>query len=420
MEVKFVIYFFIIGILCVEVHSIFVEYDSGHIRPYYYSNLNESDKIVNSIPRNIPTDSPTLIPRKVTINGKNCFVTINEINTNTLDIKFKNNDFIEIKSFCDNKPSATTLQGFKIIGISTGTKTTDNLSVDLVITLWNEHTNDNTGMITFGGPDVTAADFKTPSSIINYSNKFQSETTTLFKFLNTGASKKLYAVAILYKEKDPLSQFVLTQKKPRIPLNPALKEIIKTNLVDLLVYGQKAPYDNCNLFLDLKPDYTNRKYVLREFDNKAKSIDYSLNRCTIDTRGFVPEQFKLGRITPAAENDCTGAHFILEDYLSEITAPLQTNILPMDVDVQPDSSAAGCSTSAISAQYINVRREDIDTKVDELTIAAATDQCSQINLNPQISNDANMLQRANAIKRRLSYTTNYAEDYDWLSEKYFR
>lgn len=73
--------------------------------------------------------------------------------------------------------------------------------------------------------------------------------------------------------------------------------------MSLIVYGRRTPFDSCGLSLDLYPDYANRDYVLREFDMTTKQRDFSLNRCSVQADGFLPETIKLGGHTPGEEDD---------------------------------------------------------------------------------------------------------------------
>lgn len=93
--------------------------------------------------------------------------------------------------------------------------------------------------------------------------------------------------------------------------------------MDLVVYGRRAPSDSCGLFLDLYPDFDNRRYALREIDSSESGRDNSISRCTIQTDGFLPEKFKLGKPTPGAENDCSGTHFIWEEHLRSTSSDSQ-------------------------------------------------------------------------------------------------
>lgn len=43
------------------------------------------------------------------------------------------------------------------------------------------------------------------------------------------------------------------------------------------MYGRRAAVDSCELFVDLYPQYANRKYTLREIDDRSKNHDNSLN-----------------------------------------------------------------------------------------------------------------------------------------------
>lgn len=120
-------------------------------------------------------------------------------------------------------------------------------------------------------------------------------------------------------------------KKPFVIINSEITELIKSNLVDLVVYRTKAPYDNCQLFINLYNDYANKEYILREFDNnKGNRNDRTLNRCAFDGNAFAPEKFKLGSPTPGNANECSGPNFFFEQILSEIATPIQQKAFDSD------------------------------------------------------------------------------------------
>lgn len=124
-------------------------------------------------------------------------------------------------------------------------------------------------------------------------------------FLNKG-NTFLHAIAIVYKKGYSFPEFVLTQKKPFLNMNDDLQEIIRANLIDLIVYAKKAPIESCELFSRLHLNFEHKAHILREFDNVK--VDRTLNRCSIDENAFSPEKFKLGRPTPGEDNDYSGIH----------------------------------------------------------------------------------------------------------------
>lgn len=67
-----------------------------------------------------------------------CNLVLNEINTRSPKL-LKNQDFIELKMICANKRKSDSLQGYKVIGISTGLdKGKQVMTIDLIVNLWNE------------------------------------------------------------------------------------------------------------------------------------------------------------------------------------------------------------------------------------------------------------------------------------------
>lgn len=351
--------------------------------------------------------------------NSNCRLLINELNSGSPGNLGKNN-FLEFTSYCGGDRTSIPLQGFKVIGISTGTTHANQITIDLVINMWNMKTNEN-GMLTIGGPNVPNVDVRIPNAYVRFRNEFQKNQKTLFSFLST-ANKNLHAIAILYSEKNPIPEITLSAKQPFIKIDNDLKELIKSNLMDMVVYGRRAPFDNCELFLDLYPKFTNRKYVLREIDDENQNIDYTLNRCAIETCGFIPEKFKLGKPTPAAENDCSGIHFILEEHLLDVTSPLQDVGNPNEEseDVSMDQNTAQCSSSQATSQYSSAKISVINEEIARRMSEDQNDDCVALDLSADGADIAVELNVENQRKRKISDTADYSEEFEWETKKYFQ
>lgn len=213
-------------------------------------------------------------------------------------------------------------------------------------------------------------------------------------------------------------------KNPYIIVNEKIKELIHDNLVDLVVYGRQAPYDNCALFTDLYNEYT-MDYVLREFDNNQEGLDRTLNRCTIDyMNSFVPNHFKLGSPTPGAANDCTGSHFLIEPHLPELSDPLQQRPFDLDnLDYNYDSlmqdDSAQCTSSVDQSSYASMSDASINTEINEERTLAQSDSCSSLNLGADDGNIAEELDTSNSRKRRLSDTHDYSMELEWETTRKF-
>lgn len=357
--------------------------------------------------------------------GQPCRVFINELNTGSPGI-VQNQDFIELFVYCSrpSKKNKKSLQGYKLIGISAGSGASDKMLIDLVVILWNSQWNKDM-FFTVGTPQVQNADITTDSSFVLYRNKFRGTASNNQQFMWTG-SRHLHAIALLYKQSNNFPEIFINAKNPYMMVTDEIKDLIKNNLVDLVVYGRRAPYDNCALFSDLYDEYTT-DYVLREFDNTAQQQDRTLNRCTDNyIKAFVPNHFKLGLPTPGAANDCTGTNFMLESHLTNISDPLQQ--YPFDSDdvesnlnsLMSDESSQ-CTTSFDSSTYAEASTSaaSIETAIDEENSLAQSDSCSSIHLGANDGNIAEELDISNSRKRRLSDTFDYAMELEWETTKYF-
>lgn len=207
---------------------------------------------------------------------KKCVVVTNELNTGSLSA-VKNNDFIELKRICGNQGKIESLQGYKVIGITVGVGANNKqeMTIDMVVNLWNEKFKSD-----FYTIRSKNADMDTASPYVSYKNKYTGGTKSVASFF-TKNNNNLYVIAIVHKKKFTFPQLVLNKKKPYLSVNSEILELIKSNLVDMIVYGQKAPFEKCDVFSNLCNDYGNKEYVLREFDNTVKGIDRSLNRCAL-------------------------------------------------------------------------------------------------------------------------------------------
>lgn len=329
-----------------------------------------------------------------------CDIVINEINMADPH-NFGKREFIELKSTCgDNIP----LRGYKLIGFNC--QSTSG-TIDLIVTLWNLRTKN--GFFTIGGHEVLTADLKVPSDYIKFKNSFddkQGQTITSFF-----AKKDLRAIGLLYdKEKtNSFKDFTLPKKNSKI--NDAIIDQMKKYLIDLVVFGEKKSCDKCKIFERINHEFTAKKYILREFPNSNKDI--SLNRCAVESTGFLPEKFKLGNPTPGKENDCTGPHFLTEDYIP-------VNVIPAYVDDYDDSEGASCSNQPTCTAPIQPIDDDmIEEAVCVANATSTRDICTSLMLNPDGSNTAITMEQENSRKRHIG-SHDHSEELEWQTTKFFR
>lgn len=102
-----------------------------------------------------------------------------------------------------------------------------------------------------------------------------------------------------------------------VKIDEELKNIIKSNLQDMIVYGRKNSINRCSIFEDIyEPLKDMAYYMIREI-NPDGTLDSSLNRCSSSSKAFQCEHFKVGIPTPGKENDCSGSYMILEKEMSK-------------------------------------------------------------------------------------------------------
>lgn len=358
----------------------------------------------------------------INVHGENkCNVVINEINTGNFE-NLKKSDFIELKLQCESdSPKSTSLQGYKLIGISTDTTSNpQKVSIDLVINLWNSKFNaDN--LYTIGSEDVANKDMDSKSVYVSYRNKFVGNVKSISMFLSK-SEKNVHAIAILYKKEQNFPELVLNSKQPILQIDKKMEDLIKTSVVDMVVYSRKAPYEHCEIYTKLYPEFSKTPYILREFDN-AKT-DRTLNRCSFDKNTFIPHKFKLGIATPGMENDCSGPKFVLENHLSQLTdsllnKPFDEENLEINNEILDQTDSPQCTSSFDVSTYAHLSDDLIEEYISKETQSAQSNECTALDLGSDVGNIADELDRSNKRKRVLSETGNYEEELEWETTKYF-
>lgn len=149
-----------------------------------------------------------------------------------------------------------------------------------------------------------------------------------------------------------------------------------------------------------------------------------MNRCSVETNGYIPDKFKLGSPTPGEENDCNGAHFILEDHLLEISTGLQRaghTLEDSEINeaIEFEENTAQCSSSQTSSLYLSSRIETINQEISRKMDESRSDTCISLDVDPDIAQITSELTIENQRKRKISDSTDYSQEYDWETTKYF-
>lgn len=346
--------------------------------------------------------------------ANDCKVVINEVNIND-PRKPETREFIELRSSCNQ---ATTLQGYKLIGITGGTRPDTLPMIELVVTLWNQHINEF-GFFTVGGSEVYEADLRIPNQYIKFRQSFFPGTVSSISNFIVNGNKNINAIALLYGPHETFADIKLTKQINHIPLQGRVKALVQKHLVDLVVYSKMYDSNRCDIYEELCPEFVNRKYVLREFN--APDKDYTLNRCALESLGFRPEKFKIGRPTPGSDNDCDGAHYIVEDHILDVMPPINTHLqYPADYEQPSVSYEPCCSTDIERTEYYLHSSDRVLISIQTESAAAQADTCTPHQLNPYGGDIAHQIDRANSRKRRIGATHDYSEEFEWNTEKYFK
>lgn len=202
---------------------------------------------------------------KSDVNDDECKLLINEINMG-FPSHLKTQDFVELKMTCHSERKSNSLQGYKVIGISAGPDTTDPtkqaMAIDFVANLWNEKLKNN-DFFTIGSANVPNVDLSSKSNLLKYRGKLTGHSNSMISFLSIGnmANTHLHAIAVLYKKGYAFPELVITQEKAFLNINDNIQELIKENLIDLVVYTRKAPFETCEFFTRLHENFINKHYA---------------------------------------------------------------------------------------------------------------------------------------------------------------
>ena len=227
----------------------------------------------------------------------------------------KKKDFLELECFYDrNKHQTCSLQGLKLIGIQDGHGNT-GAEIILSINLWNQLCRKRyfaIGSEEYEPLGRDSIDLFTSSSYVNFKGKFLGSGQQSISRMFSNANKVPFALALLdlSREGGQSSTLDISRTRPTVAITNTVKELIKSTVQDLVVYGRKAPFDECNLFNEIYPLWNayEQPYVLRTVNKESgpQIIQQSLNRCSESRKGFEPFSFKLGDPSPGFENDCHG------------------------------------------------------------------------------------------------------------------
>lgn len=92
--------------------------------------------------------------------------------------------------------------------------------------------------------------------------------------------------------------------RPYIIVTTEILTKLKAHLIDMVIVGRQTTLTHCDIYKLLHEKFSGSgNYLVREVEGTGRA-GFSVNRCTSETDGFLPDVFKLAEPTPGAENKC--------------------------------------------------------------------------------------------------------------------
>ena len=183
-----------------------------------------------------------------------------------------------------------------------------------------------------------------------------------------------YALMVLYSQLESVVHELSLEKDLNgayaplsIAKNERVQELIRGNLVDMVVVARKAPRNHCNFFESLKPATLvdpNFKVMLRDWDGPTTGYnkDLSLSRCCGDKRPYDQECWRLSTPSAGSQNRCEYRRpFYLERIMDQIG-------LENEVDDTMDSDEGACHADypgVSAAAYARVNDHTYSKALDD-------------------------------------------------------
>ena len=235
--------------------------------------------------------------------------------------------------------------------------------------------------------------------------KKQLETGFYSDFVPNGDEFPV-AIALLYSEEE-LTFLELTKEKPEVLIKRNMETRLTKLIRDLVVYGGKAYGQRCDIFEVLRPQYKNLQYMQRQL-NKLGEKQFSMNRCGISYNAFIPDIFRLGKLTPGQENDCS-----LTSYKFENT---MINIIPDLIVERPIDINQACSSRFEPQYYESIETDLVVADIKRMKMRNENDEC-----NLQLRDDSiNEVTDKLLTSKIHSKSMGDDSEYIWTTIEYFK
>lgn len=107
----------------------------------------------------------------------------------------------------------------------------------------------------------------------------KTNKSTISNFL-LNKNTEIHALGLLYDHMNSFKEISFPNKKNFQPINEQMVETLSKYLIDLVIYGERAQCDKCEIIEKIHKDFSKRKYMLRELQSNMNGRDISLNRHT--------------------------------------------------------------------------------------------------------------------------------------------
>lgn len=136
----------------------------------------------------------------------------------------------------------------------------------------------------------------------------------------------------------------------------------------------------------------------------------------------LPEKYKLGNPSPGAQNDCSGPNFILEDnILQAIPSVISSGMYSDDYDdLNGACSTQNCTSSIDAVNYFQTTSQGVEEAVEMANKSSSNNICTPLNLNPDGGNLVQELDQENSRKKIMGVETDYSDEFEWKTTKFFR
>jgi hypothetical protein len=360
-----------------------------------------------------------------------CEFRIHEVNTdNPGDTAFEKMEFIELRKtfFTSNREvSQCKLKDYLLIVVKEYSKMNDAPQIVFSASFYHAKVTSDSNFFVIGSSRVANVNLKFDDAGVSYKTKardtYTAKRTIFFPEQNVLKNGNNYSpMAVILLKQTDYSRFqsngsiaalslikynAITKRSQYLEdktVTEDIKELIYAHTVDMLIYARHTQFNDCKFFKTVYERFQNyhgdKIYPAREFD-KTKHADLSINRCPdmLDCDAKSPlllTNWKLGNVTPGTENDCSGAHWLLEKEI-KVVVDAYNNRTGRYAYYTTENQTGPCFSSTtdivdlsairdIEVDIVNNRDTAVSKGTDSVSLAASDSICRNPSLEAAIVN----------------------------------